>query len=124
MAIVEQPEAGRRVRAARFYRGFKKPEDLSDAIASPGFGRTTLYAIETGKAPLRRPTALAIAEACGVPVAFFEVDFGRLPELVTTPEEAERLLQERLQADAERERRRRQGGREGGGERGREGRGS
>ncbi len=81
MAVVPQPEAGRRIRAARAYRGLSSVGELA-AKTGRGLKATKLYALERGEQPLRRPDALAIAEACMVPVAFFEVDFSRLGELV------------------------------------------
>lgn len=108
MSLVQQPEAGRRIRAARILAGIKSVPDLEEKIAGRGFKRTRLYALEQGHGELQRPVAVVIAAACALPVEFFEVDFQRLPELVMTPEEAERRLQRRLQEDAERERRRKQ----------------
>lgn len=103
MPVVPQPEAGRRVRAARAYAGIKSVPALKDRIGSRGFGRTTLYAIEAGRTAMRRPMALAIADACDLPVEFFEVDFARLPELVTDPGELfERELEEAVEPSQQR----------------------
>ena len=81
MATVGQPEAGRRIRAARWYKGISSVGKLA-ALLPRGLGTTKVYALERGEQPLRRQDALAIAEVCDLDVAFFEVDFQRLSELL------------------------------------------
>lgn len=69
----------RRLRAARELAGYERLDDLVAAIGERGFGRTTLYKFEQGRDRPGRAALLAIADACGLPVEWFDVD---LPEAV------------------------------------------
>lgn len=63
-------ETARRVRAARAYAGMSVNE-LANRI---GLGLQTIKRIECGKRSARRFELWAIAEACGLPREFFEID--------------------------------------------------
>lgn len=75
-----QPEMSRRVRAARAYAGLSANE-LAERI---GLGLQTIKRIEAGKRNPRRYEIWAIAEACALPRAFFELDFELLCERAET----------------------------------------
>lgn len=64
----------RRLRAARELAGYERVDDLAAAIGERGFGKTTLYEFEQGKTSPLRSHLLRIADACGLPVEWFEVD--------------------------------------------------
>lgn len=67
-------ETARRVRAARAYCGL-----TASALAEQlGMGVQTIKRIEAGRRSVRPYEVIAIAEACGLPRAFFEVPFGQL----------------------------------------------
>lgn len=70
----------RRIRAARVLAGLERVDDLADLIDTQGLRRDTLYSIEAGKRPVRPHELRMIAEACGLPYAFFTVDFAALEE--------------------------------------------
>lgn len=71
----------RRVKAARALAGLSIPA-LAEAVNEPGLGDRTIRAMEGEKGrPFRKMELEAIARVCGLPYAFFTVDFARLPEL-------------------------------------------
>lgn len=69
-------EISRRMRAARAYAGLSSVKKLAAKIDEPGLGTSTLYAIEQGRRRARPRDLRAIAQACGLPDSWFEVDFG------------------------------------------------
>jgi transcriptional regulator with XRE-family HTH domain len=75
LAGISDKEVGRRVRAARAYKGITSVPALAEAINEPGMRVTTLYAIEQGKRHAPPRELAAIARACDLPAAFFEIDF-------------------------------------------------
>lgn len=79
---------GARARAARHLAGYTKPDDLAQELARRGvrgLGRTTLYSIEAGRQEGTIPQLRELAEACGVPLAWFTADFSRLDEISEDP---------------------------------------
>jgi transcriptional regulator with XRE-family HTH domain len=79
LADVSDKEVGRRVRAARAYKGITSVLALAEAINEPGMKATTLYAIEQGRRHAPPRELRAIARACDLPLAFFEMDFRAIP---------------------------------------------
>lgn len=78
LVSLEQPEIGRRIRAARGYADGMSQPDLAGLLQmSEGY----LRQVENGKQ--LKPVEAAglierVSEICGVPVSFFTADFGRL----------------------------------------------
>jgi transcriptional regulator with XRE-family HTH domain len=72
--LVQADDVARRVRAARAYAGLSVRE-LADAI---GIGLQTIKRIEAGSRAPRTMEVWAIAEVCGLPREWFEVDFDDL----------------------------------------------
>lgn len=66
-----QTEIARRVRAARAYAGLS----VADLAERVGLGLQTIKRIESGKRNARPFEVWAIAEACELPRAFFDLDF-------------------------------------------------
>lgn len=85
-------ETSRRVRAARAYAGLSV-NDLANRI---GLGLQTIKRIESGKRTARRFEIWAIAEACGLPREFFEMDLELLNRQATVMHEALSRVEERL----------------------------
>jgi transcriptional regulator with XRE-family HTH domain len=85
-------ETARRVRAARAYAGLSV-NDLANRI---GLGLQTIKRIECGKRTARRFEIWAIAEACGLPREFFEMDLELLNRQATVMHEAMARVEERL----------------------------
>src|SRR3954453_8543251 len=67
-------EVARRVRAARAYAGLS----IQELAARVGIGLQTLKRIENGRRKPSGPELLAIAEACGLPREFFDLDLDLL----------------------------------------------
>jgi transcriptional regulator with XRE-family HTH domain len=70
----DRSELARRIRAARTYAGFAVHE-LAERV---GLGAQTIKRIEAGRRSVRRFEIWAIAEACGLPREFFEIDFAEM----------------------------------------------
>jgi transcriptional regulator with XRE-family HTH domain len=85
-------ETARRVRAARAYAGLSVT-DLANRI---GLGLQTIKRIESGKRTARRFEIWAIAEACGLPREFFEMDLELLNRQATVMQETLARVEERL----------------------------
>lgn len=85
-------EIARRVRAARAYAGLSVKE-LATRI---GLGLQTIKRIEAGKRTARRFEVWAIAEACGLPREFFEVDLDMLSRQATVLQDTLARVDERL----------------------------
>jgi hypothetical protein len=73
-AVVTGEELRRRMRAARVLAGFRSTEKLAAAIDEPGLGGRTLRNMEQGKRVGARRDLRTVAEACGLPLAWFEVE--------------------------------------------------
>jgi transcriptional regulator with XRE-family HTH domain len=73
-SVLGTEEIGRRVRAARAYAGLTIGA-LADSL---GMGARTIKRIECGERDARRYELIGIAEACGLPREFFELDFDLL----------------------------------------------
>jgi transcriptional regulator with XRE-family HTH domain len=82
-------ETARRVRAARAYAGIS----VTELAQHLGLGLQTIKRIECGKRAARRFEVWAIADACGLPHEFFELDF----EVMGSPESALRESLERFE---------------------------
>ncbi|MEA2494926.1 MAG: Helix-turn-helix domain [Thermoleophilaceae bacterium] len=85
-------ETTRRVRAARAYAGLSV-QDLADQI---GLGLQTIKRIESGKRTARKFELWAIAEACGLPREFFDVDLDLLTNRASVLEHTLTRVDERL----------------------------
>ena len=70
VVLVQSSDVARRVRAARAYAGLSVRE-LADAI---GIGVQTIKRIEAGARAPRTMEVWAIAEVCGLPNEWFEMD--------------------------------------------------
>lgn len=70
MVLVQAGDVARRVRAARAYAGLSVRE-LADSI---GIGVQTIKRIEAGSRAPRTMEIWAIAEVCGLPNEWFELD--------------------------------------------------
>lgn len=68
---------GRRVRAARELAGLRSTRALADKINERGLSYSTLRAIEEGKRITEPSELTAIARACGLPEAWFRMDWSR-----------------------------------------------
>lgn len=110
MAGVDDKEVGRRVRAARWYKGLTSVKALAAEVDEAGLGTTTLYAIEQGRRHAERRELAAIAAACGLTPEFFTMDFKAAAHALGERDRVSQLrtdvtaLQEhlrRLQADIE-----------------------
>lgn len=75
-----EDEIRRRMRAALALAGIKNVRELAERIDLPGLGRDTLYEMQSGKRAIRRHELREIADACGLPLEFFTVDFATLEE--------------------------------------------
>lgn len=74
-------ELRRRVKAARALAGFGSTKELAQAIGTDAkLGDRKLRTLEGDSAPrpFREPELEQIAKACGLPLAFFEIDFAML----------------------------------------------
>lgn len=95
----------RRIRAARLLAGMARAEDLADAIDRRGFGKDTIYDMESGERTVLDHELDVIAAATGVSPAFFQVDFTTLAQTGTSLEERvanlERLVAEITGEDVE-----------------------
>src|SRR3954452_13743388 len=91
--ISSTTEIARRVRAARAYAGLSVNE-LANQI---GLGLQTIKRIESGKRTARRFEIWAIAEACGLPRDFFEIDLELLNRRASAWQETLTRVEERLQ---------------------------
>ena len=85
-------EVARRVRAARAYAGLSVAE-LADRL---GMGVQTIKRVESARRAARRFELAAIAEACELPRAFFEVDFDDLCGEATAQRELLTRIEDRL----------------------------
>jgi transcriptional regulator with XRE-family HTH domain len=85
-------ETARRIRAARTYACLSVAE-LAGRI---GMGIQTVKRIEAGRRSVRRFEIWAIAEACGLPRAFFEMDFCELAERAAVSSAALTRIDQRL----------------------------
>lgn len=72
--VVESEELQRRLRAALALSGLKSVDELAKRIGIEGLGRDVLYDMQRGKRAVRRHELREIAEACSVPLAFFEAE--------------------------------------------------
>jgi transcriptional regulator with XRE-family HTH domain len=86
-------ETARRVRAARAYAGLSVTE-LANRI---GLGLQTIKRIESGKRTARPFEVWAIAEACGLPREFFEIDLDLLSRRASILQETLIRIDERLE---------------------------
>jgi hypothetical protein len=71
---IDDEELRRRVRAGQAIAGLKSVDEMAERIDIPGLGRDTLYDMLRGKRPIRRHELREIADACRLPLAFFEVE--------------------------------------------------
>ncbi|MEA2483117.1 MAG: Helix-turn-helix domain [Thermoleophilaceae bacterium] len=85
-------ELARRVRAGRTYAQLSVAE-LAERI---GMGAQTIKRIESGRRAARRHEVWGIAEACGLPRAFYEVDFEFLLEKAEAVTEVLSRIDDRL----------------------------
>lgn len=76
-------ELGRRIRAARAYKGIKSQRELGELLG--GVPQSTMQRIESGERglrPLEQITLLReIARVCELPYEWFTADLKRLPEI-------------------------------------------
>jgi transcriptional regulator with XRE-family HTH domain len=91
LAGVDDKEVGRRVRAARSYKGLPSVPALANAINEDGLKATTLYGIEQGRRRAFPRELAAIANACGLPPAFFTMDFWAAADAVRDGVEVSQL---------------------------------
>jgi transcriptional regulator with XRE-family HTH domain len=115
LPTVDRDEISRRLRAARALAvptedelaARKRPvvgitvEELAARVGQDGLGAKTIGNMERGDGPALKPQLREIAEACGVPYAFFTADLVMLEEVPVTGETLraqldrhERLLRE------------------------------
>lgn len=73
---IARDEVARRVRAARSYARLT----IGQLAEQVGVGTQTVKRIECGQRDARRHELWAIAEVCGLPRGFFEMDFDRFFE--------------------------------------------
>ncbi len=103
-----QHSLGSRIRAARHIADFRKVENLAAAIRKRGLihglGTTKLRQLEREEVTAHYRDLLEIAEACGLPVAWFTADLSRLPEISRDPRT---VIAEETAAALERSRERR-----------------
>jgi transcriptional regulator with XRE-family HTH domain len=103
--MVSGQELGRRLRAARELAGLHSAEELGKVINERGLSGRTIRNIEAGIRTAQRRDLRAIAEACGLPMAWFEVDIAAAVAAATpSPSEAEKKLQQLLLEEARRTR--------------------
>jgi transcriptional regulator with XRE-family HTH domain len=84
--LTEQPELGRRIRAARGYASLNQPELAALLQVSEGYIRQ----VEGGKQlkPVNaRGLIERVAEVCELPAAFFTADFDQLDPQYRPPED-------------------------------------
>lgn len=91
MSTDRDREVGRRVRAARAYKGLRSVPALSEAIGEGGLGTTTLYEIERGERYAEPRELAAIAKACTLPAEFFTMDFRAAAQALDERSEVSRL---------------------------------
>lgn len=73
---MDSEETRRRLRAGRALAGITV-EQLAERLG-PGLGAKTLYNVERGEREIRPMELREVARACGLPFAFFVMDFGEL----------------------------------------------
>jgi hypothetical protein len=100
---------GARMKAARDLAGIPSIEALIEKLQERGvtkMGRTTLYAIEGNRrtSPTSASELEDIAQACGLPLAWFTADFSRLAEISEDPRQ---VIAQGITAALERSRERR-----------------
>lgn len=71
---ISPTEFKRRNRAARELAGIRSHSELAARIDQRNLSASNIRAMERGERPLYRSDLFAIAEACGLPLAWFEVD--------------------------------------------------
>lgn len=74
VVTISADEFKRRVRAARELAGIRSHAALARAIGQRNLSASNIRAMERGERPLYRGDMFAIAEACGLPLAWFELD--------------------------------------------------
>lgn len=89
-------EFKRRTRAARELAGIRSHQELADRIGQRNLSASNIRSMERGTRPLYRSDLFAIAEACGLPLAWFEADIAATLRGVASlpPDPAERFEQE------------------------------
>lgn len=92
IAVLSAEEIARRIRAARAYAGLSTAA-LAERI---GLGTQTIKRIEAERRIARRFELWAIAEACGMPRAFFEHDLDDMFREAALSREILRAVEERL----------------------------
>ena len=88
------PETAKRVRAARAYAGLTICE-LADRL---GVGVQTIKRVEAGRRTVRTYELIGIAECCGLPREFFQVDFAQVKGTEPSLAEAVARIAERVEA--------------------------
>jgi hypothetical protein len=99
----------RRMRAAMALAGIPNVPELAKRCADlgyeDGFSKGTLETMHSGKRTIRTSETIVLAEVCGLPAAFFSVDFATLAEpdlrqeVQTLKEQVSDLMQAALRAE-------------------------
>jgi transcriptional regulator with XRE-family HTH domain len=88
MADPSHPQIGPRIRAARHLAGLTDVPSLAAALKANGvrkLGATKLRRMEREQDASDVRDLEAIADACGLPLAWFSADLSRLPEISEDP---------------------------------------
>lgn len=94
MTVEAGDHLARRIRAARELAGLRSVEALVEAIDQKGLGRSVIREAEQGKRGLVARDLAAVADACQVPYAFFDMDFFEAAGALRERSEVRRLRED------------------------------